>query len=126
MAKEELKPGKRYFVLMHNIILAFILFFMLEQLKSNIYIILFLPLAFVILSFIYVDLYKKTNYIYVLLGLIFYLSSRSSDYFLIISTLIFFYGFLVGALQIGLKEKNYLKIIGKNAFFFICLILFFI
>lgn len=126
MTKEELKPGKRYFILLHNIIIAFILFFILEQTNLNVYLTLFLPLAVVIISFIFTELYKKSYLIYLIIGSIFYLSSRDLSYFLIISTLILFYGFLIGTLQTDFKEKNYFKIVAKNLLFFICLVLYFI
>ncbi len=127
MAKEELKPGKKYFILLHNIVLAFILFFVLEFFDVNIYLTIYLPLILIIGLFYFNDLYKKSNIFYIGLGIIFYLSSKNINNLLIISTLIFFYGFLISSLQMDFKKKNYLRILYRNLLFFICLIgLFFI
>jgi len=126
MAKEELKPGKRYFILAHNIILAFILFFILEFLNTNIYLVLFLPLIFTTFLFNYTNTYQKSYALYPILGAFFYIASKNINQLLIISTLILFYGFLIGSLQIDLKKKNYFQILYKNLLFFICLILFFL
>jgi hypothetical protein len=121
MAKEELKPGKKYFLLTHNIVLGFILFFFLEFLDINVYLTLFLPLILVISSFYYKF---KTNYIYFLLGIIFWLSFRSGRGSLLISSLIFFYGFLVSSMEF--KAKKYYLILLRNLWFFVCLLLYMI
>jgi len=126
MAKEELKPGKRYFILAHNIILAFIIFFILEFLNANVYLTLFFPLIFIIFLFYYSEIYKKSYVLYPILGAFFYVVSKNPKMFLLMSTLTFFYGFLIGSLQIDVKSKNHFKIILQNILFFICLALFFI
>ena len=122
MTKEELKPGKRYFILCHNIVLGFILFFILEFLNVNVYLTLFLPLILIVFLFNY-DLLKKSPLVYLALGIIFYLSSKNINQLLIISVLVFFYGFLVSALH---NKKEYISILYKNLGFFICLLLFFV
>jgi len=126
MAKEELKPGKRYFILAHNVVLAFILFFMLEFLKANIYLTLFLPLILTIFLFNYTNTYQKSYLLYPILGAFFYISSKNINQLLIMSSLIFFYGILIGSLSIDLKQNNHFRILLQNLLFFICLILFFI
>ena len=126
MSKEELKPGKRYFIIMHNIVLAFILFFILELFNLNIYLIIILILILLISLFSFKEVYKKSYIVYFLLGTIFYLSHKNINYFLIISALIFLYGMPTSALQLDFKKKNYYKVIIKNLLFFICLLLFFI
>ena len=123
MAKEELKPGKKWFLLLHNIVLAFILFFFLEFLDINVYLTLLLPLVLVVFLFRYSELYLKSWVIYILLGIIFYLSSKNINWLLINSALMLFYGFLVSALQIDSKKKNYLKILYMNLGFFVFLFL---
>lgn len=123
MAKEELKPGKRYFILAHNITLAFILYFILEFIKANVYIVFLLPLAFVVFLFYYTETYKKSYALYPILGGFFFIVSSNNNQLLIMSGLIFFYGFLIGTLQTDFKQKNYLKILGKNLGFFVCAIL---
>lgn len=126
MTKEELQPGRRYFVLMHNIILGFILFFVLEFLDANVYLALFLPLILIIILFRYPKIYKKSWAIYPLLGLAFYISSKNINHLLIASTLIFFYGCLITSMQTRFRKKDFVKIVLKNMLFFICLLLFFI
>lgn len=126
MAKEELKDGRKYFILLHNIILGFILFFILEFFKVNVFLALFLPLVLIIVLFYFNEIYKKSYVVYVLFGIVFYFSSKNINLLLIISSLILFYGFLISSLQINFKKKNYFQILLKNLLFFICLILFFI
>ena len=126
MAKEELKPGKRWFILVHNVILGFVLFFLLLFLDVNYYLTLFLPLLLIVFLFYYSEIYRKSSVIYLLLGVVFWISSKNKEPLLIISSLVFFYGFLISSLQISFKSKNYYKILLKNLLFFICLALFFI
>ncbi len=126
MAKEELKDGRKYFILLHNIILAFVLFFILEFFKVNVFLSLFLPLILIFILFYFNEIYKKSYIVYVLFGIVFYFSSKNINLLLIISSLIFFYGFLISSLQINFKKKNYFQILLKNLLFFVCLALFFI
>ncbi|TKJ17721.1 hypothetical protein CEE44_04275 [Candidatus Woesearchaeota archaeon B3_Woes] len=126
MAKEELKDGKRYFILLHNIILGFILFFVLEFFRVNVYLALFLPLVLIVVLFYFNELYKKSYITYFLLGIVFYISSKNVNFLLVVSSLILFYGFFIGSLQINFKKKNYFRILLNNLLFFVCLVLFFI
>ncbi len=126
MAKEELKDGRKYFILLHNIILAFVLFFILEFFNVNVFLALFLPLILIIVLFYFNEIYKKSYVVYVLFGIVFYFSSKNINLLLIISSLILFYGFLISSLQINFKKKNYFQILLKNLLFFVCLALFFI
>jgi len=121
MAKDELKDGKKYFILLHHIVLAFILFFVLELYNLNAFIILLLPLVLILALFYYKDSYKKSYLVYPVLGVAFALSFAQQTMFLIIATLIFFYGFLISSLH-----KNYIKILTRNLLFFVCLIVFLI
>ena len=123
-SKEELKPSKKYFILLHNITLALILFFFLRSIKINQFLEILLPLTLVLILFIYPSIYNKSQVIYIVLGIIFALSTKNINHFLIISTLTTFYGFLIAALQLNIKQKNYFKIILKNLGFFVCLIIF--
>jgi len=126
MAKEELKDGRKYFILLHNIILAFVLFFILEFFNVNVFLALFLPLILIVVLFYFNEIYKKSYVVYVLFGIVFYFSSKNINLLLIISSLILFYGFLISSLQINFKKKNYFGILLKNLLFFVCLALFFI
>ena len=138
MAKEEIKPGKRYIILVHNIILSFILYFTLEFINANPFVVLLLPLFFLIFLFKYTATYKKSHIFYPILGGFFYISSNNINHLLLMSTLIFFYGVLIGTLQNGNKKQKYVKnlysilmrnkyfyVLLCNLLFFICLVLFF-
>lgn len=118
MAKEELKPCKKHFILVSNIILGFMLLFGLALFDMNIYIKIILPLVLVYFLFAKPAIQNKTYIFYFFAGIIFYLSSRNIDFMLIIGSLIFFYGFLVSAINLDLKQKNYLNILVKNTTFF--------
>tara|TARA_B100002003_G_scaffold179876_1_gene167851 strand:- start:91 stop:513 length:423 start_codon:yes stop_codon:yes gene_type:complete len=137
MAKEELKSGKKYFILVHNILLAFILFFILEYINANPFVILLLPLVFVIFLFKYTLTYSKSHVLYPILGGLFYIVSSNTNQFLLMSTLIFFYGVVVGTLQFDMKKtkkitnlysvlmrNRYCYVLLRNLLFFVCLILF--
>ncbi len=126
MAKEEIKPGKRYFILLHNLVLGFLMFFILEFFKVNAYLTLFIPLIFIIGLFYYNNTYKKSYITYPVLGFLYYLTSAYFNQQIMIASLIFFYGIIIGSLQIDFKKKNYMGILSKNLLFFICLALFFI
>jgi hypothetical protein len=137
MAKEELKSGKKYFILVHNILLAFILFFILEYINANPFVILLLPLVFVIFLFKYTLTYSKSHVLYPILGGLFYIVSSNTNQFLLMSTLIFFYGVVVGTLQFDMRKikkitnlysvlmrNRYCYVLLRNLLFFVCLILF--
>jgi hypothetical protein len=126
MAEEELKPGRKYFVLAHILTLTFILFFILESFNLSLYIVLLLPLLLIIFLFRYIYTYKKSQIMYILLGIISYLALPNKSYFFIIMSLIFFYGMILSALELDIHKKNYFSIILKNLGFFICVALFFL
>jgi hypothetical protein len=121
MAKEELKPGKKYFVLMHNIVLAIIFYLVLNFFKINALLVFILPLVLVSVLFFYKELYKKSYIVYLLLGLASMFIFKDINYLIVCLTLIFFYGFLISALNIDFNKKNYYKILYSNLGFFVCL-----
>jgi hypothetical protein len=105
-AKEEIKPGKKYFILMQKIILLIILIILLNLFDINFYIKLF---AYALLIFL-MELNLKNEIFYALLGVAFFFASPDRNLFFLISSLIFFYGFPTGSLFAYKKLKN-------NAFF---------
>jgi len=63
----------------------------------------------------------KSALVYLLLGIIFYLSSKIPDLFVIESVLIFLYG--VPNASLIFKRKNHYEVFVKNLWFFIPVIL---
>jgi hypothetical protein len=111
MAKEEMKDGRRYFV------------FLLVFIRLN-YI-----LVLLILVFIVVYLLKRKNelvYIYMILGVIFYLSSKTLNLFVIESSLIFLYGIPTGSLLTKRDKKESLIGILKNVGFVVVAVVLFL
>ena len=123
MAQEEIKPGKRYFILMHDILVAAIAYLVLESLKIHPLISLITPIIVLCALVYHQNACTKSPFIYLVLGIALALSS-SSRLFLPVASLIFFYGFLIGSLQIDLKRRNYLAILAKNLVFFAGIIVF--
>tara|TARA_Y100000310_G_scaffold255534_2_gene263044 strand:+ start:5397 stop:5864 length:468 start_codon:yes stop_codon:yes gene_type:complete len=118
-APEEQKPGKKYFILIKKIIFFFIIAFPLFYYKINII------LASVLLIFIIIlMLNKKMNLeksalVYLLLGIVFYLSSKIFNLFIIETALIFLYGMPNSSLMINVKRKNYKDEFVRNLWFFL-------
>ena len=121
LSPEEQKPGKKYFILLKQILFVLILIPLLYYFKIN------LILSVVLLSIVIALIIKRkvkferNTIIYFILGIIFYLSSRIPDLLIIESVLIFLYGIPTSSLI--LKKNNYLKIFFNNLWFFIPIIL---
>ena len=121
LSPEEQKPGKKYFILLKQILFVLILIPLLYYFKIN------LILSVVLLSIVIALIIKRkvkferNTIIYFILAIIFYLSSRIPDLLIIESVLIFLYGIPTSSLI--LKKNNYLKIFFNNLWFFIPIIL---
>ena len=105
-AKEELKPGKKYFMLMQKITLLMILIFLLNFFNINLYLRITIYVLFILLMAINI----KSQIIYPVLGIVFFISSKNSELFIINSILIFLYGFPTGSLfakKIIKKKKSF-------------------
>jgi len=123
IAKEEIKPGKKYFLFLQKIILLLIFVFLLIFIKLN-YILALLILAFII---IYISKTKnKMLYIYTILSIIFYLSSKKLNLFILESSLIFLYGVPAGTLLTKKNKKETIIDILKNTHFVIITIILFL
>jgi hypothetical protein len=123
MAKEEMKDGRRYFVFLQKLILLLVFVFLLVFIRLN-YI-----LVLLILVFIVVYLLKRKNelvYIYMILGVIFYLSSKTLNLFVIESSLIFLYGIPTGSLLTKRDKKESLIGILKNVGFVVVAVVLFL
>ena len=129
-AKEELKIGKRYFLLMQNILLVLILFFLMEHLRADIYLTVLISITLLVLLFYFnngENTKKLPIAVYPALAVVFYLSSKNTNLFLLESALIFMYGLPAGSLVIDLKKKDYAAVILKHiSFVVVALLLFFI
>ena len=127
MAKEEIKPGKKYFLFLQNAILSLIFLSLFIFLGLN-YIVILLLLACII---IYITKKKKefnhTIYTYILFSVIFYISSKNLNLFIIESSLIFLYGLPTGTLLTTKDKKQTIINLLKNIpFVLIAIILFLI
>jgi len=130
IAKEEIEPGRRYFVVMQNILLFTAVFTAIYFLGFN-----WIPWTLLIGFTIFVVTIKKqrikTFLMYALLGILFWIGSQphyifpSSFVLPLIATLIFVIGFPTGSLNI--HNKNILKILVNTIHFLvIAAVLYFI
>ena len=126
MAPEEQKPGKKYFILIKKIIFFLIIAFLLAYYKLNLIFSLFLLLFLFILMLTKKMKLEKLALAYFFLGIIFFLSSKIIDLFVIELVLVFLYGIPAASLIFNIKKKNYKDIFIKNALFFIPIILLFL
>ena len=129
IAKEEISPGKKYFIFLQKAILLLIFIFLIYFLKLNL-INWIIVLLFIFIYLIKYQWNKKINesfYIYLILSIIFYISSKSLNLFIIESSLIFLYGLPTGTLSTAKNKKESIINILKNMLFIIlAIILFFL
>jgi hypothetical protein len=115
-AKEELKPGKKWFELLEKIIFILILIvFTFYFVNVDKYF-----LVFILILTVYFRISKVSNsFVYLMLALMFYFTSNS-NVFLIIASLIFLYGLPIGSLMTKGKELKVIKeILLKYGFYVI-------
>ena len=124
--KDELKPGRKYFILFQKIIWALII--SISSLAYN------LPswasvviLIFTVLPFLDEKQISAPS-MYLFLGVILYLSSKSINLMAINASLIFLFGLPTGTLEMidedGKIKGKFIKEILMNLGFFICVPLF--
>ena len=117
MAKEELKPGKKYFIFLQKAILLLIFLFLFIGFNYLSVLLLFaLILIYVLKKRIE---FGESPYIYTILAIIFYLSSKNLNQFVIESSLIFLYGLPTGTLLTKKSNKETIINILKNIIFVI-------
>ncbi len=128
ISPEELKPGTKYFKIFKYILFYLIIFFSLTFFQQNK---IYMLITLVILVFYFLELKFKEQFIYILLSILFYLSTIKESSFLTISSLLLIYTTLISInLRIKYIHKNNKQIIGlllKNYiwFFVVSIILFF-
>ena len=139
IAPEEQKHGKGYFLFLRNIFFMLILLFLLFFYYKSIFIVLFVVISLIVFLSLNKKLisgsFKKINKIsdinksliaYTVLAIIFYLSYKNINLFIIESSLIFLYGVANASLLFNLKGKNYLEILLKHILFVIVAIALFL
>ena len=119
IAKEEIKPGKKYFILIKKIMLLLIFVFLIVNTKLN-YQIILLFLVFAILQIYRTKKeFNELPYTYIILAIIFYMASKNTTLFVIESSLIFIYGLPTGSLLTKKSKKETIINIIKNITFVI-------
>ncbi|MBW3001598.1 hypothetical protein KY338_00370 [Candidatus Woesearchaeota archaeon] len=101
IAKEEIKPGKKYFIVLQKILFCFIVFLLMYSNKTNVH----YTWVGALVLFVYLSWLKKipTYIISAVLGTGMYLASLT-DNFLLISGVIFLHGLPAGSLMKNKKE----------------------
>ena len=129
IAPEEQKPGEKYFILLQNLFFTLSIVLFLYFLKINI-IITFLIAILLTAYFSKIkirDYFRKSEFLYFLLAIIFFLSSKNTSLFLTESVIIFLFGMPTGSLLFNRKKKNYFKVgLRSIIFLVVALLLFFI
>jgi len=126
MAKEEIKPGKKYFIFLQKIILLLIFIFLLIYTDLN-YILILLILALIIVHLLKTKKeFNELPYIYIILSIIFFLSSKILNFFIIESSLIFLYGLPTGSLLTNKDKKKTVINMSKNIGFIVVAIILFL
>jgi len=128
IAPEEQKPGKKYFILLQNLFFTISIILFLYFLKINSGIIFLIAISLIIyLSKIKIkDYFRKSEFLYFLLAIIFFLSSKNTSSFLTESVIIFLFGMPTGSLLFNKKNKNYLKVVLRSIIFLVVSLLLFL
>jgi len=121
IAEEELKDGKKYFILMQRLILLISLGTILYFYKVPAIIII---AALWILSNLMFKRNIATPYYYLGLGIIYWLSAKEQTWHLLESSLIFLYGAFTGTVLF--YEKRKLKYYLMHLVFFVSFLLYFL
>ena len=119
-AKEELKPGKKYFVGLQKILFTLAVVLLMYANRANVH---YMWMGGLIL-FIYLYHFEKINHVavYAFFALVFFLASKT-DLFLPVSASIFLYSLPAGSLIFKNKKETAICVI---SFLIIAIILFFI
>ena len=117
LAPEEQRLGKKYFILLKKILFFLIIVSILFFYKVNIILTTVLLLFMIILMLNRKINLDKLPMVYILLGVILFLSSKILNLFVIESVLIFLFG--VPASSLIFKRNNYYDVFIRNLWFFI-------
>lgn len=122
IAPEEKKTLEKYFSFLRKIFLLLIFIFLFFYYYNNYFNFVFVIIVFLLslfFEFKIKNLLKKSAISYVILSILFFLSSKNINLFVIVSSLILLYGLPTASLTYNRKEKNYSKIISYNIGFII-------
>jgi len=125
IAKEELKSGKKYFLFLQKLLLLLIFIFLLIFIGLN-YISVLLIFMFIMISLLKRKKeFNELPYTYIILAVVFYLSSKKLNPYIIESSLIFLYGIPTGTLLTEKsKKKSIINILKNVGFILITIILY--
>ena len=127
VSPEEMKSGRKYFKLLQNLLLVFILFFVFDYYMLPLIISLIITISVFLGIFCWQSKYKSII-IYIILAVLLYFSSANTSLFALESSLIFIYGIPTGSLLKPKEKKDSLRIVAKHVVFIILaifLLLFF-
>ena len=118
IAKDELKQGKPYFIVLQNLLVALALGVLFYFYKLDLYFVV-VAVLLIFFSLFLVNSIKKSYIIYPLLAIFFYASSGIILFFVLESVLIFLYGFPTASLLIKRKKDIFPVILNHISFFVI-------
>lgn len=121
ISPEEMKPGKKYFELIQNLLLVFILFFVFDYYLFPLILSIIITIT-LFLGVFYWQNKNKSVIIYVVLAILLFFSDNDASLFALESSLIFMYGIPTGSL-IQYRKKDFLKIVAKHSIFILLVIL---
>ena len=107
ISPEEIKTGKKYFKIIQTILLVFILFFLLDFLKLNIFITIIITSFVFLLSFYWSR--NKSFLFYLLFPLVIYFSKINLKLFALQASIIFVFGLATGSLVVKVKNKKFIS-----------------
>ena len=122
IAPEEQKPLQKYLHIVRKFLILLIFVFMIFYYISSRFYLFLLLTFFLFLIFIEIktkDLWKKLSVNYAVFGILFFLSSKNINLFVIESSIILLYGLPATSLIYGKKDKDMLKILSYNIIFII-------
>ena len=132
ITKEEILSGKRYFIILQNMLIIITVLTTIYFLETP-WLIWIILIGYAFLIPLIKKQRKKSFLIYLLLAIIFWASSQPNAlfpiklFFPIVGSLIFLIGFPTGSLLLDLKKKNILQIIISNFHYIVIgLILYFV
>ena len=126
MSPEEQKPGKRYFTLLKKILFFLSIFVFLFFIGINTILLAFLAVLLALLLSWEKMPVKNDMLAYLIFGIIIAMSYASQQYFMIQSVIVFIYGLPASSFAFDARKKNYLGMFGKNAVFFIPVIIIYL
>ena len=111
IAPEELKPGRNYFRAFENTLLVFIILILLYAYGAHLAVLILLGIALSIFLYYTTSTILVNQVAYLLLGIVFYFSLKTTDLFITISAMIFLYGLPLGSLYVAQVTKKSKKTI---------------